>query len=357
MLTILLSSLALIIAFYGLHRVTDHYFVHSLEQIAKRTNMTSDVAGATLMAMGSSAPELFTSLLALVKGTNLGDLGAGTIVGSAIFNILVIIGASALFRRAQLTWQPVIRDMVFYILTILLLYMVFRDGLITLLESVYLVLFYLVYLIALPLWRRILPYMDQLDGLEAADIDIDPTDKPWYLLWTLPVDGAMGLFMPDMVKRPEAYVRVFVLSIAVITGLSWVLVEAGVLLAEAAGMSYALIGLTVLAVGTSIPDLLASVIVARKGQGDMAVANAVGSNIFDILVGLGVVWMVIIAARGEPIPISRVNLGSSIILLLATVAALLFLLIVRRWAIGRRAGVVLIALYVAYLYVAFMGYL
>ena len=112
-----------------------------------------------------------------------------------------------------------------------------------------------------------------------------------------------------------------------------------------------------LAVGTSIPDLMASVIVARQGKGDMAVSNAVGSNIFDILVGLGFVWMVIILYRGEPIPISQENLGSSIILLLASVAALMFLLIARRWAIGRVAGFILIALYIAYLVSAISGVL
>lgn len=356
MVTILWTSVVLILAFYGLHAVTDRHFVQSLEAISKRLRMTSDVAGATLMAMGSSAPELFTSLLALLKGTEFGNLGAGTIVGSAIFNILVIIGISAMIRRAVLTWQPVTRDMIFYIGSILLLYWVFRDGLITLWESVCFVVFYVVYLFALPLWRRILPYVDGADGIEEQHI-VNNGPKVWYMKWSTPIDRMLDSVMPDMEKNPRSVTLVFFLSIAAICGLSWVLVEAGVILAQEIGLSYAVIGLTVLAVGTSVPDLLASVIVARQGKGDMAVSNAVGSNIFDILVGLGVVWMVIILARGEPIPISQENLDSSIILLLSTVAALMFLLIVRRWAIGRNAGLVLILLYCGYLYAAIMGHL
>ena len=160
-LTILISTLALLITFYALHRVTDIYFVESLEIISHRLRMTSDIAGATLMAMGSSAPELFTSLLALVKGIEHANLGAGTIVGSAIFNILVIVGASVMMRPTVLTWQPVVRDMSFYILSILLLYWAFQDGFITFEESIFFIVFYVVYLISLPLWRRFFPYEDQ----------------------------------------------------------------------------------------------------------------------------------------------------------------------------------------------------
>jgi len=346
------SSLVLLVVFYALHKVTDRYFVRSLEMISARLKLTSDIAGATLMAMGSSAPELFTSLLALVKGAEFGNLGAGTIVGSAIFNILVIVGASAMFKTAVLSWQPVIRDMVFYIFSIMLLYWAFADGEVTMAEGVVFVLFYLGYLALLPVWRRIFPYADQ-PGIGAAEIAAEEARlhrkfRP-ITRWMAPVDRVFDAIMPDLERHPGQYWNVFALSILAISGLSWVLVEAGVVLARALSVPDAVIGLTVLAVGTSVPDLLSSVIVARQGKGDMAVSNAVGSNIFDILVGLGLVWIVMIGFYGQNIRIGTENLEGSVFLLLATCAALLMLLVVRRWRIGRRAGVVLILMYGVYL--------
>ena len=357
--TLPISALALLLAFYGLHKVTDLYFVESLELIAKRLRMTSDVAGATLMAMGSSAPELFTSLLALVKGIQHSNLGAGTIVGSAIFNILVIVGASVMIRQAVLTWQPVIRDLSFYILSILLLYYVFLDGLITLPEAWCFIGFYVVYLIALPLWKKLLPYQDQVGDtapLMKAEEDAAKRRHPLLFLLLSPIDYALSWTIPSVGRHPKLYLVTFFASIAMIAALSWVLVEAGVVLAEALGVPGAIIGLTILAAGTSVPDLMASIVVARQGKGDMAVSNAVGSNIFDILICLGLVWLVMIYVLGQPIPISTENLNSSIVLLLATVASLLVLLVLQRWRIGRKAGLLLIAMYVLYLVAAVLGW-
>ncbi len=357
MVAIILSALALVLTFYALHRVTDSYFVRSLELLSNRLRMTSDIAGASLMAMGSSAPELFTSLLALVKGLELAELGAGTIVGSALFNVLVIVGATALLGTAVLNWQPAVRDILFYILSILLLFLVFVDGRVTLLESLAFVAFYLVYLAILPLWRRWFPYEDQTDEGAAVIIEEELGDESaWYWAWTRPIDALLELIMPDVERHPERYLRVFGLSIVVISVLSWVLVEAGVVLATTIGVPEAIIGLTVLAIGTSVPDLLSSLIVARQGKGDMAVSNAVGSNIFDILVGrLGVVWMVVILVTGQEIAITRSDLETSISLLLASVVALLGLLLFMRWRIGRRSGVVLVGTYGAYVGAVLFG--
>ncbi len=359
-MTILLSILVLIISFFGLHKVTDNHFVPSLNEITSRLRITSDVAGATFMAIGSSAPELFISLLALVKGTNFGNLGAGTIVGSAIFNLLVIVGGSAIIRNAVLTWQPVVRDLMFYSLTIVLLYWVLRDGTITLSESFYFLIFYIGYLFFLPLWRKIFPYQEpdpQPPSKQTNTGNRFNRTKATYLKLTHPIDRLLAFFMPDLNKKPHLFMVAFILSVAIITFISWLLVEAGITLAQSLGMSYLLIGITVLAIGSSIPDLLGSIIVARQGKGDMAVSNAIGSNIFDILVGLGVVWMIMIFLRGETIPISQDKLDNSIIILMASVAVLLSLIILSKWRIGRGLGLFLIFLYLFYLGAAISGYL
>ncbi len=131
--------------------------------------------------------------------------------------------------------------------------------------------------------------------------------------------------------------------------MSWILVEAAIGLAHELNVPDVIVALTVLAAGTSVPDLLSSLIVAKKGRGDMAVSNAVGSNTFDILIGLGFPWLLYILWKGENIVVGTENLTASIFLLLFTVVALLFLLILRKFKIGRKSGYILIALYVGYI--------
>lgn len=351
-LDIVLSVFGLVLAFYALNRVTDSYFVESLEAISARLRLTSDIAGASLMAIGSSAPELFTSLLALIKGMEFAELGAGTIVGSALFNILVIIGGTALMGTTVLSWQPAVRDLLFYSLSIALLYYVISDGVITLSESIIFVGFYAVYLAALPLWRRVFPYEDQAAAGAAVILEkeyVEVSQVPWYWWWTLPIDALFKAIMPDLGRRPNLYWWTFLLSIVAIILLSWVLVEAAVVLATSFGVPHVIIGLTVLAVGTSIPDLLSSLIVARQGKGDMAVSNAVGSNIFDILVGLGAVWMVMILINDQSIAISHAELAASLALLMGSVVFLGVLFLSLRFRIGRRSGIVLISVYSVYI--------
>ncbi len=351
LVTILLCAIALLITFYALNRVTEAHFVQSLELMTRRLGITSDIAGASLMAMGSSAPELFTSLLALVKGVEFASLGVGTIVGSALFNILVIVGGTALLGSAALNWQPAVRDLLFYFISLLLLYWVLYDGEISLAESMVFVGFYAIYLVALPLWRRVFPYEDQMDHSAAVIMEREEEGPmAWYWWWTIPIDWTFDFIMPDLDKRPNRYLLVFLLSIGAICLLSWVLVEAGVILALILGVPKAIIGLTVLAVGTSVPDLLSSLIVARQGKGDMALSNAIGSNIFDILVGLGIVWMIMILFRGEPIQgIAKEDLDFSITLLLGSVGFLFMMLLALRWKIGPRSGFVLVSAYGLYL--------
>ncbi len=333
----------LIISFYLLAVICDEFFVESLDQISNKLKLTSDVAGATFMAMGSSAPELFTAMIAVFRdGGGHADIGTGTIVGSAIFNILVIIGASAAFKAAKLRWQPVVRDTLFYSLSILLLLGAFWDGQIVLAEAISFLVLYVVYLIAVVKWKDFFPYKDvdpiNIIEKESKKSDIARVSKR-LLSWTI----------PDSQKKPHLYMVTFGMSIVWIAVLSFVLVEAAVGLGEILHINPTIIALTVLAAGTSIPDLISSVIVAKQGRGDMAVSNAVGSNVFDILFGLGLPWTIVIIARGGTVPVSNENLLGSVFLLFATVVAVFFLLVLRNWRIGPRAGWLLIGLYFTYL--------
>ncbi len=104
-----------------------------------------------------------------------------------------------------------------------------------------------------------------------------------------------------------------------------------------------------MAIGTSIPDLISSIIVARQGRGGMAISNALGSNIFDILIGLGIPWMIILLLTDGPLVVGKENLFSSVILLFASVLVVLFILLVRKWKIGKYSGMFLIGVYLTYL--------
>jgi len=352
---IIIWILGLVLTFYLLALVVENYFVETLEIISKRLKLSSDIAGATFMAVGSSAPELFVAILALFRVQEQQSMGAGTIVGSAIFNILVIIGASALVKQAVLTWQPVIRDLVFYILCILLLLFTFRDGTITLSDALLYLALYIVYLFSFGFWKKLMPYeiiADNVMAADQADLDISHQHEIRQSKWTLKTapNKILSLFFADLKKRPQLLFLNFGVSIIFLAILSHFMVEFAVDIAHSLGLPEVIIALTILAAGTSIPDLMSSIIVARKGQGDMAIANAVGSNIFDIAIGLGLPWIFIILWRGESVQVVTENLDSSIFLLFATVVALLFLLIVRRWEIGRYAGMLLIGAYLWYIF-------
>ena len=351
---IFLYLLILISVFYLLAKICDEYFVKSLDIFAKRLKLSEDVAGATFMAIGSSAPEFFTALIAIMKvGSE--QVGAGTIVGSAIFNILVIVGASAVVATSFLSWKPVIRDMLFYIAAIVILLFTFGDGKITLTESLFYLMAYIVYIIILANWRKISGIKEKEDVMEIVSDEMKMEEKDVKKMKGLmpllekTVDTTLARIFPNIDKSPDKYVSVFSISILGIIILSWVLVEVAVLLAHELGIPEVIIALTILAGGTSIPDLLSSLIVAKQGRGDMAVSNAVGSNIFDIFVCLGLPWLLYIIITGNNMVVSTENLMSSIFLLFFTVISLMFLLIWQKFKLGPKAGYILLFFYGGYL--------
>ncbi len=345
-MSLILNLIILLVAFYILAVICDRYFVKSLEVLAEKLKMNSEVAGATLMAVGSSAPELFTSLFAVFKSSESLSLGAGTIVGSALFNILVIIGVSALYmtNKQKLAWQPVIRDMVFYSFAIGLLLLFFWDGKILLWEGITLVLVYVIYVFVVKNWAKWLNY--QVPDFD-EEFDVDENKEDGFV--TKVFSRILDLFIPNPEKN---YLISFVISIILIAVTSYFMVESAVLVATILNIPKAIIGLTVLALGTSVPDLISSVIVAKKGKADMAVSNAVGSNVFDIFIGLGLIYVVyflIINRSATFVPIDTHNLISGVLLLFGTVIALVILLMMQKWKLGRYSGFFLISLYALYL--------
>ncbi|MBV7338831.1 calcium/sodium antiporter [Chloroflexi bacterium TSY] len=344
---IALSSLTIIIVvIYLLALITDEYFIVSLDQIAQRWKLPANVAGASLMAMGSSAPELAIALLALFKdGGAHSDLGIGTIVGSAVFNILVITGVSAIARPAQISWRVVVRDVVMYVASIALLFATFADGTITLLEALAFLILYAVYLFILFQWDAFAPGEESnVMTTRETKQHAESAGQGWFTGLNRQIARMMGFAMGD---ARQAYLRTFVVSVVFISGLSWVLVEQAVVFSNAVGIPPVIVALAILAAGTSVPDMLASIIVARQGRGEMAVANAIGSNIFDILIGLGLPWLIAMLVQGKVVHVATQSLWLSTLILLVTVIVLFVFLTTER-LLTRREGWALLSVYSVY---------
>ncbi|MCI5143963.1 MAG: sodium:calcium antiporter [Candidatus Electrothrix sp. AR3] len=354
-----LCLLVMLIAIYILAIITDEYFIPSLDRISELLDIPANVAGASLMAMGSSAPELAIALAALFRGNGEhSDVGIGTIVGSAVFNILVITGASALVRPAVITLSVVIRDCLIYVTSIALLLFTFSDGIVRIWEALLLLSLYGFYLMILFKWNAWFPELikvappveDSPPPLVASSTRSPVTRINQGLI------RALGFFAGTV---EQSYWRVFAVSIAVIIGLSWILVESVIIFGDATAIPPVIVALTLLAAGTSAPDMISSVVVARQGRGDMAVANAVGSNIFDILVGLGLPWLLVMGlgfVTGGPtfVEVGTGDLINSTLVLLGTVFILFVFLYTER-TLSRIEGGILLLLYVVYVVWIWLG--
>ena len=323
-----------------MHLISEYYFIGSLDLIAKRFKITSDIAGSTLMAAGSSVPELAVVIVAVSKTGQHEGIGIGTIVGSALFNILMIVGVVMVLYRSKLVWQPLLRDLVFYSISIGILYLSFRDGSINLLESLSFVVVYGVYVVSMVYWKKLFPYTNP------ERVRHKNPEQPVKKLWVIgKLTHRLMKFLPEI----KNYFLAFVLSIIGITAFSWVLVEYAIRISQILGISEVIIGLTILAVGTSIPDLVASVIVTRQGRPGMAINNAIGSNIFDILIGFGLPWFVVLLLTTKTINVDNSNLTTSMSLLAGSLILLVSTFIITKWQTKKLIGGLLIFLYLSYL--------
>ena len=340
-----LASLALIlVAVLVLAVVTDKFFIPSLDEISRRLKLSDEVAGASLMAMGSSAPELAIALMALfTAGGAHSDVGIGTIVGSAVFNILVITGVSGVVAGGlHIHVFAVRRDILYYLVSIAYLGLVFYDGQVSLIEAVLGLAGYAAYMVVLAFFKD--PEVDD-DDVEAEAPAPDSGQKGkiagWHHLESLVVN-----LLRRVTGAPEKnFVWAFIVSIALIVLLSYALVEATIVFSAGIGIPPVIVALTLLAAGTSAPDLISSLDVAREGRGGMAVANAVGSNTFDLLVGLALPWTVaIVVLDVTAIHVGTDNLWISIGILVFT-TVVLFVFLERERGLSRREGWVLLLIY------------
>jgi cation:H+ antiporter len=285
--------------------------VKGASDLALAVGLKASTVGVTVVAFATTAPELFVSLLGAVTVST--DTGLGAIVGSNIANIGLVLGVSALIRPLNISQTVFERHIPFMVLAALLLVGLGWDGQIGAVDGV-LLLAVLVAFTAVVL-RRVQQTQSGISAAERAE-------------------------MPEARVRDAAAVVGGI--VALVVGSSW-LVDGGQSLLSAAGFSDIFIGLTVLALGTSLPELAASVIAAIRGEAEFSVGNVVGSNIYNILAVIGIVAVV------TPISVAPSVRGFEFPALLAF-TALLVGLMYRGDRISRVDGSVLVVGYVLFVY-------
>ncbi|XP_034156987.1 sodium/potassium/calcium exchanger 2-like [Pangasianodon hypophthalmus] len=474
---VVLHIFGMLYMFIALAIVCDEFFVPALTVIIEKLKISDDVAGATFMAAGGSAPELFTSVIGVFISHS--NVGIGTIVGSAVFNILFVIGMCALFSREilNLTWWPLFRDVSFYIMDLIMLIFFFLDNYITYLESMALLGAYCSYVLFMKYnatvemiiknlinWNQVgeveavskvdsagddenklsaKPHLqrgvssaslhnslmrnsifqlmihtldplsegkfkdkasflhkiarkkgeDEINGIvdkkfpksTSVEVEVTPPmngsiaqqseeeeedeDQPLSLTWPetsqkqvmylfiFPIVFPLWLTLPDVRRETSRkfFPITFLGSISWIAVFSYLMVWWAHQVGETIGITEEIMGLTILAAGTSIPDLITSVIVARKGLGDMAVSSSVGSNIFDITVGLPFPWLLYSTFHGlKPVAVSSNGLFCAIVLLFLMLIFVIFSIAMCKWKMSKVLGFFMFLLYFFFLVVSVM---
>jgi len=483
--------LGVIYMFVALAIVCDEFFVPALDVIIEFLGCSEDVAGATFMAAGGSAPELFTSIIGVFIAFS--DVGIGTIVGSAVFNILFVIGMCALFSKTvlHLTWWPLLRDCTFYSISLLTLIGFFIDNTIMWYEALGLLSIYFSYVAFMKInqyaeraAKKLLsknkvtrvrstdhlvpshhsaaaalagvtgaamsgvvagetqkthtgipvlhagshfrhgllqlmihtidPMHDgkvdekatQLHAIASLKVLLDATkpqdgvngtgggatgdlaqdsgrasqgteegvqsagqtngnqmevpeaegevqpevldmkfplkglDKQITYIVLFPLIFPLWLTLPDTrgERGKKFFYITFIGSILWIAAFSYLMVWWSTITGNAFSIPPEVMGLTFLAAGTSIPDLITSVIVARKGFGDMAVSSSVGSNIFDVTVGLPLPWLLFTIVFQKPVTVSSAGMVCSIAILFGMLVLVFCTILICNWKMTKSMG-------------------
>ncbi|XP_070154478.1 probable sodium/potassium/calcium exchanger CG1090 isoform X2 [Polyergus mexicanus] len=427
---LIIHILVAIYTFLGLAIVCDDYFVSSLDRICEELRLSPDVAGATFMAAGSSAPELATVIIGVFFAKD--DIGVSGVIGSAVFNIMFVISICGLCSAtaSKLNWWPLCRDCFFYAISILVMLGTIYNESISWPESLFMLFMYGVYCVALSFnvklerWAKSYnipflpkddepaeesalvsyrslqedrlsytgpnsPITEQIKNQEGNGVqetteqqqrqqpapkqpeyykakepdpnEVSPLVMPtggskWNLFtWGLvyPIHFMCRATMPDcrQEKWRSWYPFTFCISMIWISFYSYIMVWMITIIGSTLGIPDTVMGLTFVAAGVSVPDALSSLAVIKEGLGDMAVSNAVGSNVFDILVCLGLPWFIQTAMiqPGSHVNVTSRGLTYSTLSLLSTVIFLVLATHLNGWKLDRRYGVVLMIWYLIFI--------
>ncbi len=321
LLNIGLIIIGIVLVIWGADRLTE-----GASSLARNMHVPEIVIGLTIVAAGTSAPELFVSLVSALKGTP--DLAVGNVVGSNIFNTMLIVGCSAVAAPIVISHSTVKKDIPFAIGASLLLFLLCLDGM----DSAH-------------LWGNEISRSDGLLLLAGFAA---------FMLYTFNEAEKKGGFDEVIAgaddeeegtapkQRPKwKNIAWIIIGLACLIIGSNVFVDAATYVAYRFGMRQSVVGLTIVAGGTSLPELATSVVAARKGQSALAIGNALGSNVFNILLILGLTAVI------HPLRIMGINIIDLSVLLLSIL--LLWMFAYTKYTVSRREGVLLILGFLGYM--------
>ncbi len=305
-ITIIISVVALVFGFLMLVKGSD-YFVEGASGFAARLGIPQLIIGLTIVAMGTSFPEAAVSITAAFKGN--ADITIGNIVGSNILNTFIILGITSLIIPVAVAKSTVMYEIPFMIICSAVLLVMGLDNKITFIEGVILWILFVCYLVYL--------FFNSKNNKEQKEEDDEKKKvKGWMLI--LYVVGGIA---------------------AIIVG-SKLAVYGATELARIIGMSERFIGLTLVALGTSLPELFTSVVAAKKGNADIAIGNIVGSNIFNILFIVGTTALLTV------VPYDKKFIIDSGIMIIS--AIVLFACVVKTKKLTRLSGAIMLFSYCGY---------
>ncbi len=297
-IVLIIAGVAMVL--YGADRLTE-----GASALARRMNVSEIIIGLTIVAAGTSAPELFVSLVSALKGTP--DMAIGNVVGSNTMNAMLIVGCAAVVAPMSISRNTVRKDIPFAVAASVLLPLLAIDSAIGRIDGIIL-----------------------LAGFAA------------FMYYTLSQAKAGETAPSDETKMQNPWLSVFfvVLGLALLVIGSNIFVDSASRVAYALGLSEAVVGLTIVAGGTSLPELATSVVAARKGQSAIAIGNVIGSNVFNILMILG------LTATISPMQIQGITQVDLSMMLGSIVMVWLFSR--TKYTVERWEGALLAVVYIAY---------
>ncbi|MCK5741129.1 MAG: calcium/sodium antiporter [Chlorobi bacterium] len=288
--------------------------VRGSASVALRMRIAPLIVGLTIIAFGTSSPELVVSIKAALKGN--AEIALGNVIGSNICNIALIIGVAAIIRPIKVDKNFIKADMLLMVGVTILLILLMFDGNLDMIDGVIMFAGIIVYNVATIVSAR-------KSSIDSVKIDEDD-------------------HIPEKSKSVAKDIAFIVGGLAVLILGANIFVDGAIVIAKFLGASDLIIGLTVIAFGTSLPELATSIVAAIKGHAEISIGNAVGSNIYNILLILGVASMV------TPINSASVNIVDVAVML--AIALILFPLSWTQQAISRKEGVFLLLIYLSYMY-------
>lgn len=304
----MIAGIALVL--WGADRLTD-----GAVAIAERMHISQMVIGLTIVAMGTSMPEFFVSFMSALKDTP--DMAVGNVVGSNIFNTLLIVGCAALVTPIMILPATVKKDIPFAMVASVALLLMCLDGNISRIDAVVLLVLFAVFM-----------YFT-LKGAKENEQSMQQTSA----------------------KSSKSFMSVvwIVVGLVCLVFGSNLFVDATTVIARQLGVSDAVIGLTIIAGGTSFPELATSVVSARKGQSGIAIGNVLGSNVFNILLILGV--------TGVMSPMTLQGITTVDLTMLVVSMVMLWLFSFTKYTLARWEGAVLTIVFIGYISYLVMGVL